>query len=237
MLSFPRLTARCGANPKAVFIRLGAALFAVSASLQFATTAFADVSPGSGFMPAEVSLRADVKVGPGEPANDMLAGTLGLGWTIDDRWSVGLSLEHSPEFDVETPYAKFGVQRDEASDAAGTELSLHVFAERRYRRSADRYLFWTAGAGLGFIDVDDLQDTGDDGRQFDLSFDTGTEILVDITAGQRHRIAQRWWLGYGLRLEERFADWTITDRESGESIAIGDYFVYGAFFGARFAFD
>ena len=49
----------------------------------------------------DLGLRANVLTGDGEPTNDVLGYGLVARVPLGEHWSLGLGLDHSPEFDVE----------------------------------------------------------------------------------------------------------------------------------------
>jgi hypothetical protein len=188
-----------------------------------------------------VGLRGNIVGSDGEPTNDMLgAGLTGrLRW--NERWSLGLALDHSPGFDVERPYEKLGLAGaevdDEVVDAEATSTSLSGWIERVYTREGRRLeWFWGAGAGFATVDVEDATGPLVAGGTFDIHQEVGTELIALGAGGLRVRLGDRWRLEFAARLEQHFTDWELTDRVSGRTAEYDDYLVKGVHIGIQIGF-
>src|SRR5215213_8699306 len=126
----------------------------------------------------ELGARFNALVADGEPANDMLGGGVFGRYRINDRWRLGLAIDHSPEFDVERPSEFVGLPGDEAFgdvDAKSTSTALLAWIERVYERPGRLEWFWTAGGGLASVDVDDASGPLAGVGTYDITQDVGTE--------------------------------------------------------------
>lgn len=180
----------------------------------------------------DLGLRGVVVTGDGEPTNDITGFGLFGHARIDERWSVGFALDHSPEFDVERAPDLLGLVPTEVVDAKGTSTTLSGWIERTYESGGGPWeWFWSAGLGIVDVSVDDVAGPLAGGGSFDLTIDAGTEWLVAGALGLRRRLGEGWALEAALRADQHFADWTLTDRVSGASGTVDDYLVTGVHFG------
>jgi len=148
-----------------------------------------------------------------------------------------LYLDHSAKFDVERPYEFLGLVGDSEVDATGTSTTLAVAIERFYSHSERRLQwFWTAGAGFGIVDVDDVQGTLAGGGTYDIRQEVDSELLLSLSGGPRWHLGEDWSVELALRLDWHATDWTVTDRVSGASSTIDDYLVRGIHVGVAYRF-
>jgi len=192
----------------------------------------------------EVGLRFDGNLSNGSPANDILGYSATVHYRLTRDWLLGFALE-SARFDFERPYSEFDYQSinpatgsEEVIDSIANSLMASVWFERRYDEPAiGGYWFWTAGGGINDVDVDEIAGTRTGNVAFKLKADVDTELVATVTAGRRHNVTSSWTLGYGIRLEQRFGDWTLTDTTTGEkTIAVDGYSVHGMFLSTSFRF-
>jgi hypothetical protein len=186
-------------------------------------------------------LRGNLVGSDGEPTNDMLGAGLTGRFRLNERWQLGIAVDHSPGFDVETPYAALGIQGAEVDgevvDAEGTATSLAGWLERVYAREGRRLeWFWGAGAGVAQVDVDPITGPVVGGGTFDIEQEVGTELLAKLTGGFRVRMGERWRLEVAGRLDQHFTDWKLTDRVSGRTGEFDDYLVQGIHVGLQVGF-
>jgi hypothetical protein len=190
-------------------------------------------APGQGTEPGFLlGLRGDVVGSDGEPANDMLGGSLTGRFRLSDRWSLDIAVGHSPGFDVETPYAVLDLAAAEVDgevlDAEGTATALTGWIERTYVREGRRLeWYWGAGVGAATVDVDPIAGPLVGGGSFALHQEVGTELIAGLTGGFRLRLGMRWRLVVAGRLEQHFTDWEVVDRVSGRRGEFDDYLVKG----------
>ena len=183
----------------------------------------------------ELGARANVVGGDGEPANDILGGGVYARHRLGGGWLLGFAVDHSPGFDVERPYEFLGLVGDPAAgeiDADGTMTSLVAWIEREYGRPGGR-LEWFLGLGGGgaALDADPISGPLAGGGVYDITQDVGTEWIAAGLAGLRVRFGGAWAFETGLRLEQHFTDWTVTDRVSGRTVSLDDYQVRGVHLG------
>ena len=189
--------------------------------------------------PYEVGLRADVRLGSGKPANDILGAAAILRYRLaNPNWWIGASIDHSPEFDVEVPLKFFGLESEgEVADSIAVSTMVSVFVE--YQHGADRLgwiPFGTLGLGINNIDVDDNSGTLSTGGPFNLKIDADTETVIEGSAGIRYQFSRTWSVSASALLQHRIADWTVEETESGQTTTIDDYTVSGAYFGVNYRF-
>ena len=188
----------------------------------------------------ELGLRANIVGADGEPSNDQLGAGLVGRYRLNDRWSLGVSLDQATGFDVELPARVLGLAADPAAgeiDASATATQVLVWMERRHGRSGSRLeWFWGLGAGAVSTDVDAVSGPLVGGGRFDIVQDVGTELVAAGLAGLRVRLGRAWLLEAALRADQHFTDWTIRDRVSGAAGEFDDYLVRGISFGAGYRF-
>lgn len=192
----------------------------------------------------DLGVRFDGNLSGGSPANDILGFSVTGRYRLNDDWLVGAAIE-SAAFDYERPYKDLGFESFDPNtgepltvDADVDSLMFSAWAERRYNEKVrGGYWFWTAGAGLNTVDVKDLAGTREGGESFNLTTDVDTELVLTATAGRRHNLSDAWTVGYGLRLEQRFGDWTVTDTTTGiKTTTIDGYSVHGLFLETNYRF-
>ena len=179
----------------------------------------------------DAGLRLNIIGGSGEPTNDVLGyGVFGR-YRLDDRWTVGLGVDISDEFDIErTPELVGLVQEPDAPviDSTGSSEGMYAWIERRYG-GVDRRLqwFWTAGAGVNSVNVEDQAGPLAGGGSFHIAIDAGTEWVASASVGLRVQLGERFLFEPALRFDQHFADWDVTDRVSGATASIDDYLLKG----------
>jgi hypothetical protein len=179
----------------------------------------------------DAGLRLNIIGGTGKPTNDVLGYGLFGRHRLDDRWTVGLGVDISDEFDIERTPELVGLVQDPDApvvDSKGSSEGLSAWIERRYGDD-DRRLqwFWTAGVGVNSVDVEDQAGPLAGGGTFDIAIDAGTELVASASLGLRVRLAERFLFEPALRLDQHFADWDVTDRVSGATASIDDYLLKG----------
>ena len=60
--------------------------------------------------------------------------------------------------------------------------------------------------------------------------------MIGVSGGLRWRQGQRYGLELSLRADQHFADWTVTDRVSGQTGTVDDYTAKGVALGAAWRF-
>jgi len=151
------------------------------------------------------------------------------GWTTAGPW--GSESTFPTNFDIERTPELVGLAQDPDApviDSKGWSEGLNAWIERRYGGD-DRRLqwFWTAGAGINSVDVEDQAGQLAGGGTFDVAIDAGTELVASASVGLRVRFGQRFLFEPALRFDQHFADWDITDRVSGATASIDDYLLSG----------
>jgi hypothetical protein len=181
----------------------------------------------------DLGVRFGVLAGDGEPTNDVLGYGLVGRWPLGELWSLGVGLDHSPEFDVERTPRMLGIEQDptlEVIDSKATSTGLRAWMERRYPRPGRLEWFWGAGAGVDSIDVDDVAGRDAAGGDFLIRTEAGTELHVGALAGLRFRMGRSWYGEAALRAEQHFADWKLTEATTGRTATVDDYLLTGIHF-------
>ena len=179
----------------------------------------------------DAGIRLNVIGGSGKPTNDVLGyGVVGR-YRLDDHWTVGFGVDISDEFDIERTPSLVGLVQDPDApviDSKGSSEGVNAWVERRYGAD-DRRLqwFWTAGAGVNSVDVEDQVGPLAGGGSFDIEIDASTEWVASASVGLRVRLGERFLFEPALRFDQHFADWEVTDRVSGATASIDDYLLKG----------
>lgn len=187
----------------------------------------------------EVGLRANVLLGDGKPANDILGVGLVGRRALQDGWFIGGSLD-AYQYDFERPAAWLGIAQDPGADvidADGSSTVLGVSMGREYGDANNGFRwFWSLGLGVGFPSVDDVSGPVAGGGTFDLTFDSGTEVHVMGAVGTSWYFSSRWSTSLTARLEHHFMDIKITDRVSGATSKIDSQTPMGAYLSLNYRF-
>lgn len=184
----------------------------------------------------EIGARATLVTAGGEPTNDQMgAGVYGK-YRLNEKWLVGGAIDFMSG-DFERPYEILGKISPEEIDSTVDSTIFSGWIEREYGKQ-DRKLKWFWSAGLGFTspDADDVTGPLAGGGTFDITTDPGSEILVSGAGGLRRGFSRRFGFEFGVRVDQHFADWDLTDRSDGTTGSIDDYTAWGGYFGLRIAF-
>ena len=185
----------------------------------------------------EISGRADIRGGSGKPVNDVLGYGVVLRYPLSTPgWYVGATVDTSPDFDVEFPLTFLNLDGPD-EDSVGTSTMIMAFAERRYGEGTKRVQpFWSLGLGINSIDVDPLVGVLDNGDNFDLRTDAGTETVLEGSVGLRLQFGPHWSATTSLMLQHRIADWSLVEQVSGATTTVDDYTMKGIYFGLGYRF-
>jgi len=187
----------------------------------------------------EIGLRANVLLGDGVPANDILGfGIIGR-YDLQNGWYAGATLD-TYAYDFERPSLILGIAQDpgvEDIDALASNTVLGGFVGRHYGDSSQGFdWFWTAGLGIGIPDVDDISGPTDMGGTFDLTFDAKTEIHLMGTFGTSYHFTPVWSATFSARLEHHFMDIRVTDKVSGSTEKVDSQSPFGAYLSINYRF-
>ena len=187
----------------------------------------------------EYGLRANVLLGDGKPANDILGvGLIGRRYLEDGRF-IGGSLD-AYAYDFERPASYLGIRRDpnvDVIDADGSVTTVAGFMGREYGDANGGFRwFWSLGLGIGFETVDDVSGPTDNGGTYELTFDTGENIQLQSAIGTSWYFSSRWSASFTARLEHHFMDIKITDRVSGATTKIDSQTPVGAYLSLNYRF-
>ena len=189
--------------------------------------------------PYEIGLRANVLLGDGVPANDILGlGVIGR-YRLKDGWFVGAGLDVY-QYDFERPWRLVGIEQDPSVttiDASADNTVISGSFGRLYNQTDHGFdWFWTLGVGLAFPNVDDVAGPTDSGGRFDLTFDVGNEIHLMATLGSSYNFSESWSASFAARVEYHFMDVLITDRVSGNTATVDSQSVTGASLSLNYRF-
>jgi hypothetical protein len=187
----------------------------------------------------EIGLRANVLLGDGVPANDILGlGVIGR-YRLTDGWFIGAGLDLY-DYDFERPWRVVGLEQDPNADIIDASADNTVFSGsfgRLYNETNHGFdWFWTLGLGFAFPSVDDIAGPTDTGGTFDLIFDVGNEIHLMATLGSSYNFSESWSASFAARVEHHFMDVLITDRVSGNTAKVDSQSPVGAFFSLNYRF-
>jgi hypothetical protein len=187
----------------------------------------------------ELGVRGVLMVADGEPANDIPGFGLFGHYRLSERWRLGFAVDMA-EYDFEQPARILGLEQSssvEPVDVLAESTTVSAWAERTFGRSQGA-TEWFLGAGLGLasIDVPDASGPLAGGGRFAIETEADTEIVVQLLAGVRRRLGQRWALEFALRADQHLADWQLNDRVSGRTGTIDDYLTVGGHLGLSFRF-
>lgn len=186
-----------------------------------------------------IGVRAGILLADGEPANDIQ--TIGVHGRhrIAEGWRLGAAVDFN-DFDFERPAKILGLTQDpavETVDAKASATTLSVWIENSLTaESSANDLYWMAGLGASFVDVDDVTGPLAGGGSFDITTDAGTEILASAGLGYRRYLTRELALELLVRADQHFADWKVEDRSSGASGTVDDYFSWAFLVGASWGF-
>ncbi len=187
----------------------------------------------------EIGLRANVLLGDGVPANDILGiGVIGR-YGLNNGWFIGAGLD-TYDYDFERPWKILDLRQDPnvaTIDAAADNTVLSGSFGRLYNETAHGFdWFWTLGLGFGSANVDDVAGPTDTGGTFDMTFDVGSEIHVMATLGSSYNFSENWSTSFTARVEHHFMDVLITDRVSGNTAKIDSQSPLGAYLSLNYRF-
>ena len=144
----------------------------------------------------EVGLRANVLLGDGQPANDILgAGLIGK-YYLSEGWFVAATLDYY-DYDFERPYRTVGLEQDSSAKTIDSSIKTTVLGGAIGRHFGDKSgfdWFWSAGVGVGFPDTTNISGPTDSGGTFDLLIDAKTEIQIMGTLGTTYYLSDIWSL-------------------------------------------
>jgi len=187
----------------------------------------------------EIGLRANVLLGDGVPANDILGfGVIGR-YNLQNGWFAGAILD-TYDYDFERPSLILGIPQDptvEDIDAAASNIVLSGFVGRHYGDASHGFdWFWTVGLGAGFPDIDDVAGPTSSGGTFDITFDASTEIHLMGSFGTSYHFTPAWSATFAARLEHHFMDIQVTDRVSGATGKVDSQSPVGAYLSINYSF-
>ncbi|MBT3176872.1 MAG: outer membrane beta-barrel protein [Desulfobacula sp.] len=186
-----------------------------------------------------IGTRGGIFLGDGDPTNDMtMFGVYGR-YKLNKKWNIGLSVDHLFG-DFEEPYQKFGITSLKVNDASMTNTIISIWGEREFMpgsRSVQKWRPYIAGGlGFGIVDGDDVQGSTSSGGQYNLRFDSGTEIVPALAGGVRYLLGSSWEIDLSLRYSYHMTDWGVTDSVSSKIGETDNYSTFGSYIGIGFRF-
>lgn len=187
----------------------------------------------------DIGLRANVLLGDGVPANDILGyGVIGR-YRLNNGWFIGAGID-TYEYDFERPAKFLGINQDPNEDVIDALADSTVFFSSfgRLYNETDRGFdwFWSLGVGFASPNVDDVSGPTDTGGTFDLTFDVGNEIHLMGTVGTSYNFSENWSTSFSARLEHHFMDVLVTDNVSGATKKIDSQSPMGAYISLNYRF-
>ena len=195
----------------------------------------ADESPWS------FGLRAGMSTAGGKPSNDAMTYALAVRYRLAEGSHIGVAIEQM-DFDFERPWKVVGVQQDtvaepEDIDAAAGSTALSLFFERLYGDRRGRWNpYWSVALAVASPDADPVTGPVQGGGTFDVHTDAGTEFVPGARGGYRLNFGDAWSADFSLSANHHFADWKVTDRQSGNTGKVDSYTHYGLQLGLVYRF-
>lgn len=187
----------------------------------------------------DIGLRANVLLGDGVPANDILgAGVIGR-YRLNDGWFIGAGID-GYKYDFERPASVLGISQDPNEDVIDAKADSTVLfgSLGRLHNETDRGFDWFWSLGLGFASpsVEDVSGPTDTGGTFDLTFDVGNEIHLMGTLGTSYNFSSKWSTSFAARVEHHFMDVLVTDLVTGATAKIDSQSPVGAYLSLNYRF-
>ena len=187
----------------------------------------------------EIGLRANVLLGDGVPANDILGlGVIGR-YRLNDGWFIGAGVDIY-EFDYERPWRILGLEQDPNVDTIDALADSTVFSGsigRLYNETDHGFdWFWTLGLGFASVDIEDVVGPTDTAGTFDITFDAASEIHLMATLGSSYNFSEKWSTSFAARVEHHFMDVLITDSVSGNTAKLDSQSPIGAYLSLNYRF-
>lgn len=187
----------------------------------------------------ELGLRANVLLGDGTPANDILGlGVMGR-YRLNNGWFVGAGID-TYAFDYERPWKMLGLRQDSdvpTIDASADNSVINGSFGRLYNETDHGFdWFWSLGLGFASPSVDDVTGPTDTGGTFNITTDVGNEVHLMATLGSSYNFSESWSTSFSARIEHHFMDVLITDRVSGDTVKIDSQSPIGAFWSLNYRF-
>lgn len=182
-----------------------------------------------------VGPKITITTGDGEPAHDIPRIGLNGRYLLKRDLYITSSIDFT-EYDFERPYKLLGIGSVDEVDSKVSGIIFGVGAEKDFRLNDQFKPYVAGGMAVALIDADDIVGISPDGHSYNITTDTGTEFIPYLNAGIRWEFWRNLALDLGARLEYHLADWEVTDRFSGRSYNIDDYFQYGGYVGIALSF-
>lgn len=187
----------------------------------------------------EIGLRANVLLGDGVPANDILGfGVIGR-YPLRNGWFIAATID-TYEYDFENPTKIVGLRQDpnvDVIDALADSTVLGAAIGRLYNKTEHGFdWFWSMGIGFASPNIDDVSGPTDSGGTFDITFDVGNEIHLMGTVGTSYNFSESWSTSFSARIEHHFMDILVTDTVTGNTAQIDSQSPMGAYLSLNYKF-
>ncbi len=187
----------------------------------------------------ELGVRANVLLGDGQPANDILGVGINGRYYLSDGWFVGAAIE-SYDYDFERPIEVVGLRQDPAVKTIDAKTSMTVASAalgRVYGRESGKFdWFWSLGLGAGFPDVANATGPLDGGGTFDLRTDAGTELHIQAKLGIAYQFSERWSVNAAARAEQHMMDYKVREQSTGNTGKVDSQTPLGMHLGISYRF-
>lgn len=187
----------------------------------------------------EVGLRANLLLGNGTPANDMIGFGIAGRYYLAEGWFIGAALE-TYDFDFERPIEVVDLEQDRNVDVIDASVSTTVVSAALGKQygadNAGFDWFWSIGIGAGFPDVDSVSGPLSTGGTFELDTTSSTEFHLMGQLGTSYHFSTHWSVNFTARAEYHFIDYEVTDRETGATGSIDSQTPLGLHFGSSYRF-
>ena len=186
----------------------------------------------------QIGLRANVLLGDGVPANDILGVGLVGKFFLNDGWFVAATLD-TYDYDFERPHNVAGIDQDPTVKTIDSTIGSIALGAAIGRQTGDWSgfdWFWSAGVGVGLPDPTNVSGPVAGGGTFDLAIDAKTEIHISGTVGTVYYLSDRWSLTAAARAEHHFLDITVVDQISGASGKVTNQTPLGAYLSINVTF-
>lgn len=189
--------------------------------------------------PYEIEVRANVLLGDGVPANDILGFGVAGRYYLKDRWFVSGAIE-AYDYDFEHPVNVVGLLQDpnvKTIDASVSTTVISAGIGRTYDFSLEKFdWFWELGLGAGFPDVDNASGPLSTGGTFTLATDASTEFHLLGKLGASYHFTPNWTASFVARLEHHFMDFKVTEMGTGATGTVDSQTPMGAHLALSYSF-
>jgi hypothetical protein len=154
---------------------------------------------------------------------------------VRDGWFVAFSLD-SYKYDIDDPLGLLGNPQPGVGLPVRSAVFATALGKNQQLGETGLDWFWNAGIGVGFASVSSQSGVDDNGVQYDLHTDAGTEIHMSATLGAALHLTPRWTLVGASRVEHHFVDLQIAERVSDQLYTVESLTPIGVFLSMNYRF-